>query len=48
MKIRLENAIYEIEGSSEPFLFDKVLVNEDYQDAVTDIFRTLRRWYFYN
>ena len=45
MTIRLNNAVGEIEASSTPGLFDKVIVNNDFEEASRSFFNTCRYWY---
>lgn len=44
MKLRVANAYWEVEMAGNPGLFDKLLVNDNFSDAVNEIFRTTRKW----
>jgi guanylate kinase len=44
IRLRLENARKEIQESSEPGLFDHILLNNEYKDAVNEFFRKMRDW----
>lgn len=44
VELRLKNAYIELEESTEEGLFDKIIVNDNFNEAVNALFRTVRDW----
>jgi hypothetical protein len=45
INLRVKNAEAELQSANDPSLFDKVLVNDDFNDTVNAFFRLMRDWY---
>lgn len=45
IKVRLENAVAEIEYGKEEGNFDAVIVNHDLNDTFAELVSTLQKWY---
>lgn len=45
INLRVKNAEAELQSANDTTLFDKVLVNDDFNDTVNSFFRLMRNWY---